>query len=62
MTIRTLCFVGAVLVGPGWLRWVLMAGALLLPYLAVVMANSASPRIDGADLVPPSERPRELGR
>ena len=61
MTIRTLCFVAAVLVGPGWLRWVLMAGALFLPYVAVVMANSASPRIDGADLVTPSERHRELG-
>ena len=62
MTIRTLCFVGAVLVGPGWLRWVLMAGAFFLPYFAVVVANSASPRIDGADLVAPPEERKELGR
>ena len=25
--IRTVCFVGAILVGPGWLRWVLIAAA-----------------------------------
>ncbi|MGH3361614.1 MAG: DUF3099 domain-containing protein [Nocardioides sp.] len=46
MTIRTLCFVGAILVGPGWLRWVLVAAALLLPYVAVVMANAASSKDD----------------
>jgi len=42
MGIRTLCFVGAIAVGDGWLRWVLVAGALLLPYVAVVMANAGS--------------------
>lgn len=40
MGLRLLCFVGAVAVGPGWLRWVLMAGAVFLPYVAVVMANA----------------------
>lgn len=44
MTIRTLCFVGAVVVGDGWLRWVLVAGAVFLPYAAVIMANAPSPR------------------
>jgi hypothetical protein len=61
MTIRTLCFVGAVLTD-GWLRWVLVAAAFLLPYVAVVMANSASPRIEGADLVQPHSGHKELGR
>ena len=61
MAIRTLCFVGAVVVGPGWLRWVLVVGAFILPYVAVVMANSASPRIEGADLVQPDSRYKELG-
>lgn len=42
MAIRTLCFVGAVAVGDGWLRWVLVAGALFLPYVAVVMANAGA--------------------
>jgi hypothetical protein len=61
MAIRTLCFVGAVVVGPGWLRWVLVVGAFILPYVAVVMANSASPRIEGADLVQPDSGHKELG-
>ena|SRR5687768_16316369 len=46
MGLRTVCFVGAILVGPGWLRWVLVAAALLLPYVAVVMANAVSTRSD----------------
>ncbi len=61
MAVRTLCFVGAVVVGPGWLRWVLVVGAFILPYIAVVMANTASPRIEGADLVQPGGGHRELG-
>jgi hypothetical protein len=50
MTIRTLCFVGAVAVGAGWLRWVLVAGAVLLPYVAVVLANTGTRRDDGFEL------------
>ncbi|MGQ0846683.1 MAG: DUF3099 domain-containing protein [Sporichthyaceae bacterium] len=38
MGIRTLCFLGAI-VTTGAVRWTLFAGALLLPYLAVVVAN-----------------------
>jgi hypothetical protein len=47
MAVRTLCFVGAVAVGPGWLRWVLVAGAVFLPYVAVVLANVSTSRDDG---------------
>jgi hypothetical protein len=61
MAIRTVCFVGAIVVGPGWLRWVLFAGAFLLPYFAVVMANSASPRIEGTLPPGPGHGRRELG-
>ena len=50
MTIRTLCFVGAVAVGPGWLRWVLVAAAVGLPYIAVVMANVTPPRREELEL------------
>lgn len=39
MAIRTVCFLGAILAS-GWLRWLLVAGAVLLPYVAVVMANA----------------------
>ena len=46
MSIRTIAFVAAVAVGPGWLRWVLIAAALVLPYVAVVMANAGNQRQD----------------
>lgn len=39
MGIRTLCFIGAVIV-TGPLRWVLIAGAVILPYTAVILANA----------------------
>jgi Protein of unknown function (DUF3099) len=39
MGVRTVCFVGATIVS-GPFRWVLIVGALLLPYLAVVFANA----------------------
>jgi hypothetical protein len=51
MGLRTVCFVAAIVVGPGWLRWVLVAGALLLPYVAVVMANAVSSKPDGFSLI-----------
>ncbi len=46
MGIRTVCFLSAVLVGPGWLRWVLVVGAVVLPYVAVVMANAVTSKDD----------------
>lgn len=50
MGVRTACFIGAVAVGPGWLRWVLIAGAVLLPYLAVIFANTQGLREDDYQL------------
>jgi len=41
MLIRTVCFIGAI-VASGPLRWVLVAAALFLPYIAVVLANAGS--------------------
>jgi hypothetical protein len=61
MSIRTICFVAAIVVGPGWFRWVLVAGAFVLPYVAVVMANSASPRVPGTDPFGPGSAHPELG-
>jgi hypothetical protein len=54
MTLRSLCFVGAIvaaLAHIGWLWPILIAGALILPYIAVVMANAASTRSDGFALI-----------
>ena len=60
MGIRTLCFVGAILVGSGWLMWTLIAGALVLPYVAVVMANASTTKSDGFALVDHGIRRPEL--
>jgi hypothetical protein len=43
MGIRTLCFVATVLTH-GVARWVLFAAALVLPYIAVVIANAGRAR------------------
>jgi hypothetical protein len=45
MSIRTVCFVLAIVV-TGWLRWALLVGALVLPYIAVVMANAGRERVE----------------
>ena len=56
MGIRTVCFVLAVALD-GWLRWVFAVGAVVLPYLAVVVANAGRrPRRDS--LLPVTTPPR----
>ncbi|GAA1339009.1 DUF3099 domain-containing protein [Arthrobacter roseus] len=62
MGIRIVCIL-LVFVVTGWLQWVFIAGAVLLPYFAVVLANVGS----DSERIPPStfllDRPpqRELG-
>ena len=46
MSLRTVCFVLAI-VTTGWLRWVFAAGAVFLPFFAVVAANAVAPRVAG---------------
>ena len=43
MAFRTACFIAMVFV-PGPMRWVLFACALVLPYIAVILANQANQR------------------
>lgn len=43
MAFRTACFLGMIF-AQGWVRWVLLAAAVLLPYVAVVLANQADHR------------------
>ncbi|MCE1178681.1 MAG: DUF3099 domain-containing protein [Micrococcales bacterium] len=51
MAIRTTCFLLAVVVtGPA--RWAFVAGAVVLPYIAVVLANAARPHLVGDELPP----------
>ena len=42
MAFRTVCFLVAVIFAHGWLQWVLFAGAVFLPYVAVLLANQAN--------------------
>ena len=59
MGFRTACFVAMVFV-EGPLRWVLFAGAVLLPYVAVIVANQANQRSQQKKPVggPPIDRPQ----
>lgn len=66
MSLRSICFIGAVttaiLGGPGWVVGVLITGALVLPYVAVVMANARSSRADDFELREPAPyRPQLSG-
>ncbi len=54
MGIRVACFTGAFFVGGGWLMWVMVAAAIVLPYTAVVFANA------GRDQVHYDTSPMEL--
>jgi hypothetical protein len=64
MGIRTLCFVGAIvasLLGIHWLWPILIAAALVLPYVAVVMANAATSKGDDFALLDGGTDRKELG-
>ncbi len=41
MTIRSVCLI-ALVVDPNWTRWVFGIAAIVLPYIAVVIANAGS--------------------
>lgn len=59
MGVRTVCFVAAILTD-GVVRWVLVAAALILPYVAVVMANVAATKSDGFALADGLTDPPQL--
>lgn len=60
MALRTVCFIGAILAS-GWLRWTLVAGAVVLPYFAVVMANSGRKRAGGSEATIILSDQRQIG-
>jgi hypothetical protein len=67
MGIRTACFVAAVIAflthGPGLLLWILVIASLVLPYVAVVMANAGSaPDPGGPEPFGPDRSRRALER
>ncbi len=42
MSIRLVCFILVFVVPYVWLQWVMIAGAVFLPYFAVIVANGGS--------------------
>lgn len=50
MGVRTICFILAI-VFHGYWRWIFAAGAIILPYIAVVVANAGA-RPDPASMEP----------
>lgn len=59
MGVRSVCFVLAV-VTHGWIRWVLIFLALVLPYLSVVFANGGRERIEELPDADVSRQPRAI--
>ena len=63
MAIRTACFVLLVVVD-AWYRWIFAAGAVILPFIAVVAANAVMPRVTGRvrPVVPVVDTTQQLTR
>lgn len=59
MVIRTACFIGAIFTD-GILRWVLIAGSLILPYIAVVVANAGQEQSFAPDATYESQKQIEF--
>ncbi len=55
MGLRLVCSVLALLAS-GWLRWTFVVAAVILPYIAVVLANAVGPRT--GELVAPVSAPQ----
>ena len=68
MAVRTVCFVLAAVTAtqgaPRWLWGTFAIAAILLPYVAVVLANAVRPRQPGssAPVTPRGDGPEQLGR
>ena len=59
MGIRTACVIAAI-VTPGFMRWVFIAAAVALPYLAVVIANAGRESDEPGKLGVPTVTPLTL--
>jgi hypothetical protein len=68
MGVRTVCFILAAVTGTRGAPWRVWGAfallAVVLPYIAVVMANAVSPRQEGAPrpVTPPDDGPDQLER
>ena len=60
MMVRTACFILAVIL-PSPYRWVALFGAVVLPYIAVVVANAGREGVRGRATII-SSGPKEIGK
>lgn len=61
MGIRVVCFLLA-FVTSGWIQWVCLALAIVLPYIAVVLANAVRPRGVPSEATLAHTSRRQIGR
>mgnify|MGYP006195295613 CR=1 FL=1 len=64
MSVRTLCFIGAAISGAAGIHWlwpILIVGAVVLPYVAVVAANANDSRASSLPLPGGGDPQRQLG-
>ncbi len=63
MGARLVCFVAAIII-QGWIGWLLMAFAIVVPYVAVVLANSATvqPRDQAVSPIVLNDKPELTAR
>ena len=61
MTIRVICIVAAIFV-EGWLMWLAFAGAIFLPYFAVIIANAQGPSSGSINAVTLAPKPISVDR
>jgi len=55
MMVRTACFISTIFL-PNPYRWFAMAGAVFLPYIAVVIANAGRETITGKNAIMNNQR------
>lgn len=48
MAVRTACVAGFIIAIPHWSAWLFLPGAVLLPYVAVILANAGRERSPAA--------------
>lgn len=60
MMVRTGCFVASIFL-PNPYRWFSMAGAILLPYVAVVLANAGRENVSGPNSLLQEQRRQIAG-
>jgi hypothetical protein len=62
MSLRTICFILAIVFREYWFTWFFVAGAVFLPYIAVVIANAgSSPDPGGMEVYSPDHPELEGG-